>query len=259
MDVKLKYPVALITEDDVSGYSSLDALRICYEDKLDNNKLPGAMIVDSKGRQFTVKNVTKLNSMDVHGRKMARVEYELSETGKMPSEELESLVLDTLKKKLGFEFSIIATGDSGVIDYAGVYWQMEGGAYLKYPVAIIIKNEICSFSCPGWFDIEMWNSNELIGARIVDVDGKQLIIKSVTDIESVNKLPLFMVSECAKMGCELAEADWLSLDEFKSLVIETARNWPSADRAVNIQQVKGAETHYDIIYMPAIDYGHSKD
>ena len=154
MDMDLKYPVVIITEDDVSGYSSPETLQICYEERLDNNELAGAMIVGSDGAHFTIKNVTRLESMTVHGRRVVKVEYELVEAGKLSIAEFKSVVTDIFKKDASYEDSRLlhnirkCTEYEAVIAYAGVYWQTKENIYLKYPVALITKDDVENFISP---------------------------------------------------------------------------------------------------------------
>ena len=269
MVANLKYPVMLITEDDVSGYSSPETLQICYEEKLDNNKLAGAMIVDSDGTRFSIKDITRLESMTVHGRRVAKVKYELAEAGKLSIAEFKSVVADTFKKDARYEDSSLLLNIEkceeyeAVITHAGVYWQMKENIYLKYPVALITKDDVEYLMSPDALmkiGDKIWiKDDEMIDAKIVDVEGRQVIIKSFTRIKGKGKSSWFGLirkTEVVGMEYELSETGWLSLDELKSLMIAVLRKEVESPSDIcdrnymhlgMIQFIKGSEIYHDVI------------
>ncbi|EMF7390461.1 hypothetical protein V4F62_004523 [Vibrio parahaemolyticus] len=123
----LKYPVALINNSDVGGFSSDSSLNICSEKAIDDNLMVGAEIVDSEGMKYVIKSVTKIKNanwlpsfMVTYGRRIAKVEYELYQDGQIPLDEFKRLVLDTLKGDSAFKESGLLNSIKGSETYVEV-------------------------------------------------------------------------------------------------------------------------------------------
>ena len=103
------------------------------------------------------------------------------------------------------------------------------------------------------------NDDEMIDAKIVDVEGRQVIIKSFTRIKGKGKSSWFSLirkTEVVAAEYELSESGWLSINELKSLMIAALRKEvesPSDICEMNyihlemIQFIKGSEIYHDVI------------
>lgn len=100
----LNYPVALVNNGDVAGYSSPETLQICAEIAIDEHLMLGAHIIDSQGQHCTIKAVKKVKNLNwlpgilvKYKNRIVEVSYELEAKEELTLGEFKTLVLDTLK------------------------------------------------------------------------------------------------------------------------------------------------------------------
>lgn len=112
MDVNLKYPVALINNGDVGGFSSPATLQICGEKTIDDHQMVGAKVVDSDGNQYVITNAIKVKNINwlpsflvAYDRRIVKVKYELSKGDQLSLDTFKALVVDTLKGNASFDDS----------------------------------------------------------------------------------------------------------------------------------------------------------
>jgi hypothetical protein len=120
VNVRIKFPAILLNNYGASAVSTKKKFETCGEQWVDEKKMNGTKVIDSRGDLFIIENTVKRKHCGIipswlipYSRRVVQVDYELKEQGVLSVEEIKIELLSIPANKKDSEFvDELKTADS---------------------------------------------------------------------------------------------------------------------------------------------------